>query len=77
MKLLFQQLCVEQRDWETKLEVQYQYKITSWISEMQTVQLVKIPRYYLNNITGRVIATELHGTGLVMLLNLHMLPLCI
>ena len=63
MKLLFQQLCVQNCDWDTELDVQYQHKIASWITELHTVQHVKIPRCYLNNIAGRVIATELHGFG--------------
>ena len=62
LKCMFQELCAEKIDWDRKLQGDWLSKWTSFLSELESLNKVRIPRCYFIT-TSKPISVQLHGFG--------------
>ena len=62
LKCMLQELCVEKIDWDRELQGDWLSKWTSFLSELESLNKVTIPRCYFIT-TSKPISVQLHGFG--------------
>ena len=60
-KILFQELCKENRDWDDPLEGSCKSAWQRLVAQLQDLKHIILPRCYYTGIEGEVIKSELHG----------------
>lgn len=63
MKMLFQTLCCEKRDWDDELEGESKGKIEEWVGDLSKMKGISIGRCVYENPKQRVLECQLHGFG--------------
>ena len=49
LKILFQQFCLEKVYWDEELEGEMRSKFLSYLSELPTLNQIRLPQCYFNN----------------------------
>ena len=63
MKMLFQTLCCEKRDWDEELEGESKKKFSEWVADLSKIKGISIDRYVYENQKQRVLECQRHGFG--------------
>lgn len=63
MKQMFQKLCNERLDWDAPLNSELKKEVQKWITDLEAVKHIRLPRCYLEEVCGEVRSVELHGFG--------------
>ena len=63
MKMLFQTLCCEKRDWDEELEGESKKKFSEWVADLSKIGGISIDRCVYENPKQRVLECQLHGFG--------------
>jgi len=63
MKMLFQTLCCEKRDWEKELEGESRKKFSEWVADLSKIKGISISRCVYENPKQRVLECQLHEFG--------------
>ena len=60
LKILFQQLCLEKVDWDEELQGEMRSKFLSYLSELPTLNQIRLPRCNFNS-SSQIVSTQLHA----------------
>ena len=60
LKILFQQFCLEKVYWDEELEGEMRSKFLSYLSELPTLNQIRLPQCYFNN-SSQIVSTQLHA----------------
>ena len=63
MKILFQQLCVDNVSWDEELAGKHAKLYLDWIEDLKRVETITLSRCVYSNVSGDVQSYELHGFG--------------
>ena len=63
MKILFQQLCVDNISWDDELVGRHAKAYLDWIEDLRRVKTLTLNRCVYGNISGQIQSCELHGFG--------------
>jgi len=63
MKMLFQTLCCEKRDWEKELDGESRKKFSEWVADLSKIKGMSISRCVYENPKQRVLECQLHEFG--------------
>ena len=63
MKMLFQTLYCEKRDWDEELEGESRKKFSEWVADLSKIKGISISRCVYENPKQRVLECQLHGFG--------------
>ena len=61
IKVLFQEVCEDKRDWDDPLEGHCKTTWQRLVTQLEEVRPIKLPRCYYTGIEGQVVSSELHG----------------
>ena len=60
-KIMFQELCRNDKQWDEPLAEPLERQWNDWIADLQRVCEITVPRCYLDSTAGDILSTELHG----------------
>ncbi len=63
MKILFQQLCVDNISWDEELVGKHAKAYLDWIDDLKRVETITLNRCVYSNVSGEIQSCELHGFG--------------
>ena len=63
MKILFQQLCVDNVSWDEELVGKHAKAYLDWIDDLKRVETITLNRCVYSNVSGEIQSCELHGFG--------------
>ena len=63
MKMLFQTLCCEKRDWDEELEGESKKKFSEWVADLSKIKGISIDRCVYENPKQRVLECQQNGFG--------------
>jgi hypothetical protein len=63
MKILFQQLCVDNVSWDEELIGKHAKVYLDWIDDLKRVETITLNRCVYSNISGEIQSCKLHGFG--------------
>ena len=61
IKIILQELCRVKKGWDEPLEEKTMRQWNNWITDLQGVQDIAVPRWYLAGVTRNILSAELHG----------------
>ena len=63
MKILFQQLCVDNASWDEELVGKHAKLYLDWIDDLKRVETITLDRCVYSKVSGDIQSCELHGFG--------------
>jgi hypothetical protein len=63
MKILFQQLCVDNLNWDEELVGKHAKAYLDWIEDLKRVETITLDRCVYSDVSGEIQSCELHGFG--------------
>ena len=63
MKQMFHKLCNERLDWDAPLNAELNKEVQKWITDLDAVKYISLPRCYVEEVCGEVRSVQLHGFG--------------